>query len=159
MSGDTRGRVRRMLEAHHTATLATSGPEGPWAAAVFFASDAGLRLYFLSDSRTRHGRDLAARPWAAAAIHADCRDWSEIRGLQIEGAVTVLEGERREAALALYLAKFTEVRRLIEQPRDADETTIAGRLAAAGMYCLVPSLIRLIDNSRGFGFREEVRLG
>jgi hypothetical protein len=28
-----------MLEAHTTATLATVGEDGPWAATVFFASD------------------------------------------------------------------------------------------------------------------------
>jgi hypothetical protein len=26
------------LEAHNVATLATNGPEGPWAAAVFYAN-------------------------------------------------------------------------------------------------------------------------
>jgi uncharacterized protein YhbP (UPF0306 family) len=158
MSDETRARVRELLEAHTTMTLATSGPDGPWAAAVFYASDPALRLYFLSDPRTRHGRDLAATPRAAAAIHADCRAWSEIRGLQLAGPVSVLDGAARDDALALYLARFPEVRALTETPRGPDEATIARRLAAATLYCLAPARVRLIDNSRGFGFKEELAL-
>lgn len=158
VSGDMRERVIALLEAHSTATLATNGPDGPWAAAVFFASDSALRLYFLSDQRTRHGRDLIASPEVAVAINADCRDWTEIRGLQIAGRVAVLDGAAREDALTRYLGKFPAVAQMLEAPRNADETTIAKRLGSASLYCLTPSWIRLIDNSRGFGFKEELSL-
>jgi uncharacterized protein YhbP (UPF0306 family) len=156
VTDEIRGRVRGLLETHSTATLATHGPDGPWAAAVFFASDSALRLYFLSDQRTRHGRDLNASPEVAVAINADCRDWSEIRGLQIAGRVAVLDGVARDEALNLYLAKFPAVAQMLDVPRGADEAMIAKRLGAASLYCLTPSRIRLIDNSRGFGFKEEL---
>lgn len=158
MSDEIRGRVRRRLEAHNTATLATTGPAGPWAATVFYASDARLRLYFVSDPRTRHGRDLDGHPEAAAAINADCPDWTDILGLQLTGSTTTCTGRDREQALDLYLAKFPAVRALIEQPGSADAAVIAERLAAATLYCLTPRWIRLIDNGRGFGFKEELRL-
>lgn len=158
MTGNPREAVRRLLETENTATLATSGAEGPWAAAVFFASDGQLNLYFVSDQHTRHGRDLAACPKAAIAVYPACRVWTEVRGLQLTGRVEMLEGARRSRALELYLAKFEEVRALFERPRDADEEAIASRLQAATLYRLRPDWIRLIDNDRGFGYKEEIIL-
>ena len=117
--------VRELLAAHSTLTLATCGPDGPWAAAVFFASDDDLNLYFVSDPRTRHGRDLVARGRAAGAVHPDCDDWGNIRGVQLEGSVCVLDGDARDAALRCYLAKFPRIRSLYEQPRDDGEALIA----------------------------------
>ena len=150
--------VRELLEAHSTVTLATCGPEGPWAAAVFFASDDDLNLYFVTDQRTRHGRDLMANGRVAGALHPDCDAWQDIRGLQLEGSVSILDGDRRAGALACYLAKFPRVRSMYEQPQDEDERLIAGRLRRASLFQLIPERIRLIDNGRGFGFKAELRL-
>jgi hypothetical protein len=147
-----------MLEAHSTATLATAGPDGPWAAAIFYASDPELNLYFVSDRRTRHARHLAAHPRAAAAIHPDCKTWAEVRGLQLAGPVELLEGPGRAAGLEHYLSRLQDVKRLLALPRDADEEHIARRLRSAGLYRLRPDWIRLIDNARGFGFKEEIVL-
>lgn len=158
MSDATRDAIRAMLAAHSTATLATVGDDGPWAATVFYASDAALNLYFVSDHRTRHGRDLAAHPRLAVAINPDCATWGEVRGLQLTGRVRVLDGGERAAGLGHYLARFHDVRALFEAPRDRNEQTIAARLKAAHLYRLEPDWIRLIDNSRWFGFKEELRL-
>jgi uncharacterized protein YhbP (UPF0306 family) len=159
MSDDLRARIRQMLEAHSTLTLATQGSgEGPWAAAVFYASDAALRLYFVSDGRTRHGRDLAVRPHAFAAINADVSSWDDVRGLQLEGGVTILDCSEREAALACYLDKFADVRRLFEAPRDEHEQLIGARLRGANFHALTPRWIRLIDNREGFGWKRELTL-
>ena len=148
----------RMLAAYNTATLATAGDGRPWAAAVFYASDRDLNLYFVSDHRTRHGRDLAADARVAAAINPDCDNWNDVRGLQLEGRVEVLDGAARLAGLAHYLAKFHDVKALFEAPRDRNEETIAQRLKAANLYRLQPDYVRLIDNSRWFGYKAELRL-
>lgn len=158
MSDDTRAAIRAMLAAHNTITLATVQDRQPWAAAVFYASDAELNLYFVSDGRTRHGRDMQANDLVAGAINPDCGTWDEVRGLQLEGRVRVLGGAERLKGLGHYLAKFHDVKALFEQPRDRNEETIAERLKAANLYCLQPDRIRLIDNSRWFGFKEELEL-
>jgi hypothetical protein len=62
----------RWLDAQRVLNLATTGPEGPWSASVYFARD-GRRLLFLSSSRSRHARDLAADPRCAATISGDTR--------------------------------------------------------------------------------------
>jgi len=155
---DTRAAIRRLLEAHNTLTLATCDEGRPWAATVFFASDADLCLYFVSDHRTRHGRDLSANGRVAGAVNPDCDNWAEVRGVQLEGRIEVLTGAQRLAGLARYLAKFPDVRAMFERPRDRNEETIGQRLKAANLYRLSPSWLRLIDNSRWFGYKEELHL-
>lgn len=155
---EVRRAIRLLLETHKTVTLATCESGIPWATAVFYASDAELNLYFVSDRRTRHGRSLSTGGRAAGAINADCGSWAEIRGLQLEGRVTVLEGPARLSALKRFLAKFPDVGALIDRPKDENEESIASRLRAANVYRLSPEWIRLIDNTRRFGHKEEIRL-
>ncbi len=156
MKDDRRQAIRRLLETHHTITLATCEDERPWAATVFYASDAALSLYFVSDRRTRHGRHLAASGLTAGAVNPDCASWGEVQGLQLEGRVTVLTGVAHMAALKRYLTKFPEIGALFEKPQDQDEATIAKRLWAADFYKLTPGWIRLIDNRLGFGCKAEL---
>ncbi len=150
-------RVRELLAAHGTVTLATAADGAAWAATVFYASDADLNLYFVSDLRTRHGRDMQREDRVAAAINRDVSTWDEVIGLQLEGRAEVLEGEARQQALAIYLAKFIDVARLFDQPRDSSEKLIADRLQRTPFWRLTPDWIRLIDSSRGFGWKWETR--
>jgi uncharacterized protein YhbP (UPF0306 family) len=147
-----------MLEQHNTATLATVGSGAPWVAAVFYASDEGLNLYFVSDHRTRHAQDMAANRAVALAINADVADWNAVRGLQIEGEAGKVQSSERARTLALYLAKFPAIRALFEAPRSSDEVTIARRLENTDFWRVTPHFIRVIDNGRGFGFKLELRL-
>lgn len=157
-------RIRTVLEAHATITLATSGSSpagsgsGPWAATVFYASDPGLNIYFVSDERTRHGRDMSAGSGVAGAINRDVDSWDDVLGLQVEGEASVLDGEARDRALALYLAKFPDVARLFEAPRDEHERVIAARLRSTAFWQLAPRWIRVVDNGQGFGWKLEVTL-
>ncbi len=157
MTDADRAAIGRMLAQHHTLTLATSRDGQSWAATVFYASDAAFNLYFVSDERTRHARDMAANPHVAFAIDADVGNWHEVRGLQAEGEAAQVPAGERPAALALYLEKFPAVQALFTAPRSADEQIIAARLRATAFWCVRPRLIRLVDNSRGFGFRRELR--
>ena len=147
-----------MLEAHNTLTLATTHDGRPWAASLFFASDDKLNLYFVSDYRTRHAQDIAECDDVVATVNADCGSWADVKGLQITGDVNKVTGLKRVSALRVYLAKFSDVRALFEAPRNPDEETIAERLKAANFYRLTPRWIRLIDNSKWFGYKLEVDL-
>ena len=151
-------RVRELLAGHNTLTLATAGEGGAWAATVFYASDEDCNLYFVSDLKTRHGRDMNREARVVAAINRDVATWDEVIGLQIEGRAEVLSGIRRATALASYLAKFIQVRRIFESPREASEKLIAARLQSTAFWCLKPDWIRLIDSTRGFGWKREFRL-
>jgi uncharacterized protein YhbP (UPF0306 family) len=154
-----RARIDEVLGRQATVTLATVGADGrPWAATVFFATDAALNLYFVTDPRTRHGRDLVAGGPVAGAIQPDVHTWDDVLGVQLEGRATVLEGPARDRALACYLAKFPDVRRLFDAPRNDGERLIGERLRRTAFWALQPSFVRLVDNARGFGWKGELML-
>lgn len=151
---DLRATVVGYLAERYSLTLATQGPEGPWAAGLYFASD-GLTLYFLSDPASRHCQDIAADPRVAAAVHEDYRDWREIRGIQLEGrAEPVAAAAELARAWEVYLAKFPFVR----QFRVGDALQIAGRMVRARFYRIVPARLFFLDNRKGFSHRDELPL-
>jgi len=158
MSDADRAAIRQLLEAHNTLTLATAFENRPWAASLFFASDDDLNLYFVSDHRTRHALNIEDGGNVVATVNADCALWAEVKGLQIEGTAGKVTGLARAKALRVYLGKFHDVRALFEAPQSDDEETIAQRLRAANMYKLEPRWVRLIDNSKWFGYKVEWEL-
>lgn len=150
--------MQEYLQQYSTLTLATSQGDEPWAATVFFVSDADLNFYFVSDHRTHHGRDMAANAKVAATVNPDCDNWHDVHGVQVGGTASVVEGMQRAKALMLYLKKFPQIDQLYAKPAGEHEETIAKRLKAANFYCIKPDFIRFIDNDKGFGHREEFEL-
>jgi len=140
------------LADHNVMTLATSGPEGIWAAAVFYVND-GFDLYFLSAHTSRHSLNVAAQPLVAATIQEDYQDWAEIKGIQLEGATCRLAGKERVNAIARYGLKFSLVRNLSDAP-----AAIAQAMSRISWYKVTASRLYMIDNSQGFGHRDEVPL-
>lgn len=128
-------------------TLATYGPEGVWAAAVFYAHDQ-FDLYFLSAKNTRHVMNLLSSPRAAATIQEDYADWTDIRGIQLEGIVQHLQGEARQSAIALFQTKYSFLNQASPPLRLALEKT--------NWFRLQPDRLYFVDNSKGFGHRDEI---
>ncbi|MCZ7562105.1 MAG: pyridoxamine 5'-phosphate oxidase family protein [Burkholderiaceae bacterium] len=143
-------RVLAYLRAHHVTTLATQGPAGPWAAAVFYASD-GFTLYFLSAPATRHATELAAHARVAATIQDECVDWAAIQGIQLEGEARELHGEQAERARAVYGAKFP-----VLGSADRAPAPIAAAFAKVRWYRIVPDRLYFVDNSVRFGHRDQL---
>lgn len=146
------GAVADYLAGHHVMTLATYGAEGPWAAAVFYASE-GASLIFLSSPNTRHCQNLARDSRCAATIQEDYREWPEIKGIQLEGQVLRLQGADEARAREHYGRKFP-----IAGPLAMVPPAIVEALAKVSWYRLVPSRLHFIDNSRGFGHRDAIDL-
>lgn len=128
-----------------TMTIATTGRDGePHAAAVYFACDELLNLYFYSDADSQHALDIGRDSRAAVTIYADGSEWQEIHGLQMRGVISDVQakGERQDAWF-LYRTKFPFV-------IDLEEIVTASQL-----YAFRPDWIRLVDNRQGFGFKQE----
>jgi uncharacterized protein YhbP (UPF0306 family) len=142
----------RYLRDHHVMTLATDGPQGLWAAAVYYAND-DFTLYFLSAPHTRHATNLHAQPRVAATIHEDYADWREIKGIQLEGIATQLEGEAEQHASQVFGAKYP----LVVAREDAPGA-VARALAGIRWYSVAPDRLYFIDNAKGFGHRDEISL-
>ena len=145
--------VADYLSGHHVMTLATQGSDGPWAAAVFYVDD-GLSLVFLSSPGSRHGRHLAQDPRCAATIQDNVADWSQIKGIQLEGRVGELHGDEQAHARRRYGERFPIVGLVASAP-----AAIVEALAKVRWYRLVPERLYFIDNGRGFGHRDEIELG
>lgn len=137
------------LAAHHVMTLSTHDAGGPWAAPVFFAGD-GLRLYFVSNPATRHGRAIGAGARVAGVITEDYGDWQAIRGIQLEGWCAPVPAADQVAATAVFLAKYPFAAAFLDPAGPLYEK--AGRQAV--FYCLQPDRICMTDNPAGFGHRE-----
>jgi uncharacterized protein YhbP (UPF0306 family) len=144
--------VQSYLREHHVMTLASHGTEGVWAAALFYASD-GFAIYFLSSPTSRHCVNLTRNPRVSAAVHEDYADWKEIKGVQLEGVASVLAGDEEEQARRLYGAKFPVVGKLEQAP-----ASIVKALAKVRWYRLIPERLYFIDNSAGFGHRDQIEL-
>lgn len=152
-----RGRIRAFLAEHTTLTLATYSPDcGPAAAAVFYAADDRLNLYFLSEETTEHGRNLLANGQAAGTIHADGQDWRAIQGLQLRGAARLVTPVELPQAVAVYGRRFAFVAALLAGR--SGPAVLAGPLARARFWVLQPQWFRLIDNTVRFGYRQELHL-
>lgn len=144
--------VAAYLADHNVMTLATQGVEGPWASAVFYALDGGS-LVFLSAPKTRHARNLELDDRCAATIQDDTADWKAVKGIQLEGRVARLAGAEATAAHRRYAEKFPLVSPLAKIP-----AAIVEALAKIRWYRLTPSRLYFIDNSKGFGHRDEFLL-
>jgi uncharacterized protein YhbP (UPF0306 family) len=147
-----RDRTLAYLRDHNVMTLATIGPQGLWAAAVFYAND-GFTLYFLSAPTSRHSVNIETKGRVSATIQEDYRDWREIKGIQLEGKARRIEGAEQAAAVARYGLKFPIVGNLASAP-----TEIVKAMSRTAWYKVVPVRLYFIDNSLGLGHRDEVDL-
>jgi uncharacterized protein YhbP (UPF0306 family) len=151
MNDDLTARIADFLAAHHVLSLATHGPDGPHAANLFYACD-GLALVWLSETDTRHSRDVAADARVAATIAPDYADFSAIRGVQVFGAARqIVAADERQHHLALLEARYPFLRKLKSGPAKLQEG-----YARASPYRLQPLRMVLIDNSKGFGHKETI---
>ena len=143
-----RAEVAAFLKKHTTLTLATVDREAwPQAASVFYTSDEALNIYWVSGEKSRHSQNLERVSRIAVTIHNETWDWRDIHGVQIDGqARRVIDPDETDRAWALFRDKF---------PFTAEFTD---QIARSSFYVLKPQWLRLIDNSKYFGHREEFTL-
>ncbi len=137
------------IQTHQVMTLATVGEEGVWATAVFYAS-IDFRLYFLSAPHTRHAQNFKYQNIIAATIQEDYEDWTNIKGIQLEGVVKQISGAKRLKIITHYKQKFP----FLANPN----AKLVSALAKVNWYELTPTRLYFVDNSKGFGHRSEINL-
>lgn len=147
MNRDPRQLALDYLATHQVMSLATNGPFGLWAAAVFYLNEQ-FELYFLSAGHTRHAQNMAANPQVAVTIQEDYADWQAIKGIQLEGVVRLLTGAERDWAIEQYRLKYPFIANGSGRMQEA--------LAKTNWYGLRPGRVYFIDNSLGLGHRDEL---
>jgi uncharacterized protein YhbP (UPF0306 family) len=143
----SRDQALAYISERQVMTLATSGDDGVWAAAVFYVNDR-FDFYFLSAGHTRHAQHIARAPQVAATIQQQYVNWQDIKGVQMAGAVDLLEGNREAEAKARYQQRFPFLAKA--------GSGIAAALARVNWYRLRADRLYFIDNSRGLGHRERI---
>jgi len=133
------------LLALSTMTLATCGVKGePHAVDVYFVCGEPLILYFFSEPSSQHGMDIQQNQSAAITIHAASAGWEQIQGLQMRGRARLFSSQQKwQAVWDIYQRKFPFV------------TDFTSAVDVNQLYGFTPTWVRLVDNSRGFGFKQE----
>jgi hypothetical protein len=145
-----RSLICQYLVRHTTLSLATCCDSRPWSTDLFYASDDSCQLYFVSSVTTRHCQDIAVNPHVSVSISEQVAGWKEIKGLQLDGVAGVVSGADRDGVTELYFTKFPALKKL----HYASE--ILNLFRKSSFYRISPKWIRLIDNSKGFGHKDEM---
>lgn len=140
-----------LLETNTVCTLATRGPDAPHAASLMYAWH-DFNLYWLSDPEVRHSRDLGRDARCAMTIAGQFGDFREICGLQMSGhGGLAAEFGAEEHGRELLTRRFPFLKVVAS-------SKLTRALTAAAIYRFRPRRITLIDNTRGFGFKETLQV-
>jgi len=142
--------IQPFLASHTTLSLATINLDGgPQSAVLFYAETDELSLVFTSERKTQHSKNIARDNRVAGAIYADGQDWQSIQGIQFEGICSELSGADGREAKTIYITKY---------PFITKNKLLEIALSKAVFYRINPTWIRLVDNSRGFGYKREIHV-
>ena len=141
-------KIQRLLDSETTLTLSTADASfTPHSSPLFFVRGAQLQLYWFSSRRTIHSRNCARNPSASVAVYRHAATWREIRGVQMQGTVSVVAASPLRSELAgRYAERF--------------QLSSALRLVMrhSTMYCFYPRWVRYVDNARRFGYKFELEI-
>ena len=141
-------KIQALLDQHRTMRIATLRPDGwPQVTTVGYAND-GFAIYFLCGKDSQKSFNLARDNRVSLAIDDDAPQVMEITGLSMAaraGLVTdPVEGEK---ALRLLFLRYPEQKSLPGPlPTPAD----------VRIFRLTPTVISLLDYSKGFGHTDLV---
>lgn len=97
------------LNSHSLLFLATASSSGEVHVAPMFYATEGKAIFFSAPDGSETAANLKQNPTAAIAVADPVSDWSQARGLQIEGRVTELDGDAEAAVGKLFQAKFAHL--------------------------------------------------
>jgi uncharacterized protein YhbP (UPF0306 family) len=137
--------VAAFLKSQSTLSLATTGEDGkPQIAPLFYFAEDHLCLYWLSSTSSQHSRNLKRSPAAAVSVYCPAEEWSEIRGVQMRGAVAVvIARSERRLIVESYCTRF----RL--------GPLFTATIARSRLYRFQPAWGRYLDNSKRLGYKFE----
>ena len=139
------------LTGHTVLSIATQGDSGPHAVSVMYAHQA-FDLYWLSDPNTEHSKHLENDNRCAVTIARQYDAFENIMGLQMSGHGRRLDkGAQADDGFTLLTDRYAFLKTFA-----AGE--LARHLGKMAVYRFRPQRITLIDNSRGFGFKQILKL-
>lgn len=105
-ASDWSAHLKACLESTQFMALATSGPDGLWNHAVYFAWDHDINLYFISKPKSRHMGYIAGNSNVAVAIFStDQSPTGDVMGLQVRGLAEILPDAHVPSAHEVYFGR------------------------------------------------------
>ena len=148
MDETLKGKIQTLLDQHHTMRIATLRPDGwPQVTTVGYANE-GFAIYFLCGMDSQKAANLAHDNRVSLAIDDDTPQVMEITGLSMAARAQVVD-DPVEAGKAM---------RLLFQ-RYPEQKSMPGSLptpADVRIFRLTPTVISLLDYSKGFGHTDLV---
>jgi nitroimidazol reductase NimA-like FMN-containing flavoprotein (pyridoxamine 5'-phosphate oxidase superfamily) len=141
-------KILSLLDSHRNMTIATLRLDGwPQATTVGYGND-GLTLYFLCGPDSQKAANLARDDRVSLTIDDDTPQVMEISGLSMAAhAQRVVDPAEGEKALRLILLKYPPQSNLtIPMPKPAD----------IRIFRVMPTVISVLDYSKGFGHTDLV---
>ncbi|WP_407154133.1 pyridoxamine 5'-phosphate oxidase family protein [Bradyrhizobium sp. STM 3557] len=141
-------KIQTLLDQHRTMQIATLRPDGwPQVTTVGYANN-GFEIYFLCGKDSQKASNLAHDNRVSLAIDDDPAQVMEITGLSMAArAEPVDDPAEGENALRMLFQRYP------------DQTSMPGPLptpADVRIFRLTPTVISLLDYSKGFGHTELV---
>ncbi len=146
MTPELHDKILDILARHDSMALATLRSDGyPQTTTVDYVND-GFAIYFGCGAQSQKAQNLARDPRMSAAIDRDHESWSEIEGLSLAGtAVRVTDAAKLAAIQKRFIAKFPQVAGFTAEDR-----------AGTSVFRVTPSIISVLDYSKGFGHSDLV---
>jgi nitroimidazol reductase NimA-like FMN-containing flavoprotein (pyridoxamine 5'-phosphate oxidase superfamily) len=143
MSEELKGRIRDYLGKRLYINLGTvDGDAKPLVHTVGFAVD-GDAVVIVTDKRTRKAGNIEANPAVSFTADEDEPELMKIMGVQVSGTATQIKDEAEIGrVMGLLVAKYPHLKEL-----PPNEFYVTYRISFEKGV--------LIDNSKGFGHREE----
>ena len=148
MSPELRNLAIDLLARHRIMTLATNRPDGwPQATVVGYVND-GLTLYCFVSRLGQKYANIARDARVSAAIAGDVSQPLDIRGLSLGGKTSpVTDTLEFERVYQIFLNRHPEY---ATWPRPS--------AALAPMLRVIPTIMSVIDYSKGFGHSDLVKI-
>src|SRR5579872_4754857 len=129
--------VRALLRAQTTLVLATVGANGaPRSTPLFFIADDSLRIFWFSSRSSLHSKNCALNPEASVAVSSDARTWQQIRGVQMQGRVSIVtDRSLRKSITTDYIERF------------ALGNLFSLAIRSSSLFSFTPFWLRYLDNS------------
>ena len=141
-------KILAVLAQHRDMSLATLRPDGwPQATTVGYASD-GLTLYFLCGLTSQKAANLARDNRVSLTIDSETAQVMQITGLSMAARATRVTDEAEAAkAIDLLLSKYAD---------QAGVDTLEVRSSEVAIFRLTPTVISVLDYTKGFGHTDLV---
>ena len=148
MDDTLKRQIQTLLDQHRTMRIATLRPDGwPQVTTVGYAND-GFAIYFLCGKDSQKASNLARDNRVSLAIDDDATQVMEITGLSMAARAKVVN-DAAEGDKALHLL----------YQRYPQQKSKPGPLPTPADVCIVrltPTVISLLDYSKGFGHTDLV---